>query len=158
MKKKKTILMLFAATALMCASLGASAQNKFVNDQSDANQSTNGAKMVNLADVVKVELVGTTVVIFKKNGTTDNWQGGWTIFDRFVSGPRNQGADFNHFQEQGSGKHVKVSYAAVAEAVCAASPYGGTVKYDVTVKFDAESGGGTLVMTALSANLCQNFN
>jgi len=132
--------------------------SKFINDQADNNQANNGAKMVNVDDLIKVELSGSTVTLFKKDGTNEAWGGGWAIFDRFVSGPRNQGADFNHFQEPSSGKHVKVSYAAVAKAVVATSPYGGTTQYDVTVTFDTESGGGSLVMTSLSANLAQNFN
>lgn len=155
---KKTIMMLFAATALVCASFGASAQNKFVNDQLDNNAAANGAKIVNVAKIQKVKLSGSAVTITKADLTTEAWAGGWTIFDRFVSGSRSSGADFNYFQEPSTGDHYKISYSAIASVVCTSAPYGGTTMYTATIKFTPEAGGGTLVASVVFSSICQNFN
>ena len=147
---------ILVCSLLLALSLGASAQNKFINDQLDNNAQNNGAKTVNVADIREVELVGTTVVIYKKNGTTDNWQGGWTIFDRFVSSPRNQGGDFVYYQVPSSGIHRKISYGAIAETRC--DHVGGANPYQITIKFDVESGSGTLTAVLYSSSICTNFN
>jgi len=145
-----------AALAMLAVSAVTSAQNVFINDQLDNNAQNNGAKVINASEVREVELVGTTVVIYFADGTTDNWQGGWTIFDRFVSGPRNNGALFNYYQVPSSGMHRKVSYAAVARSTC--TYVGGANPFQAAVKFKAAHGAGTLNMVSYSSNLCSNFN
>lgn len=155
----------FAVTALLglVLSVGAftaSAQNKFVNDQLDNNAATSGAKTINVSEVFMARLPAgsTTVTITKLDGTTQTWAGGWTIFDRFVSGSRSSGADFNYYQEASTGDHVKIGYGAIAGTQCATSPYGGTTRYDVTMTKKATAGGGTATANALNSSLCYNFN